>query len=378
METTDGKMKILIFNWRDIKNPDAGGAEVHLHEIFKRIILKGHEVTLISSKFENCKDSEIIDGIKTIRIGNKFNFNITAPIYYIRKLRNQTFDIVIDDISKIPICSPIYINEPMIGIIHHIHGDTLFKELNFIMASYVWLSEKLLIPLYKNKNIVSVSDSTKKELIKMGMLEKNIAVIHNGNNHFEQTESILSSDKSKIPTIIYVGRVKMYKQLDHLIKTFSIVRNDIKNCKLIIAGKGKKKYLKNIASDLGLNSSVEFYDELSENKKLELLRNAWIFVSPSMKEGWGITVIEANACGTPAIGYNVPGLKDSIIHGYNGLLVKDGDIVELAKTIINVLNDEKLRDKMSIDAIKWSKNFDWDKSTEEFEKIMIEKISYIA
>lgn len=361
-------MKILIFNWRDIKNPEAGGAEVHLHEIFKRIAEKGHEIILISSKFDDCKDSEIVDKINIIRIGNKYNFNFIVPYYYLTQLKNEKFDIVIDDISKIPLCTPIYIKKPLIGIVHHIHGNTLFKELPFIMASYVWLLEILLIPLYKNKKMISVSNSTKQELIKMGIPDKNINVIHNGYDYNGSTP--VENSKAKIPTIMYVGRVKAYKQLDHLIRAFKIVRNKIKNCKLIIAGKGEKEYLKDMAIDLDLDSFVTFHDEISEEEKFKLLHEAWLFISPSMKEGWGITVIEANACGTPAIGYNVPGLRDSIKNGYNGLLVEEGDIKGLAEMIIKTLENKEFRKRLSINAIEWSDNFSWEKSAEEFEKYL--------
>ncbi len=364
-------MKILILNWRDIKNPEAGGAEVHLHEIFKRIINKGHEILLISSKFDGCKDFEVIDNILIKRIGNKFNFNLIVPYYYLTKLKNEKFDLVIDDISKIPLCTPIYINKPLVGIVHHIHGHTLFKELPFIMAIYVWLLEFLLIPLYKNKKLISVSNSTKQELIKMGIPDKNIDVIHNG---YDYNGYVIGNDsKAKIPLIIYLGRIKAYKQLDHLIMAFKMVRNRIKNCKLKIAGKGEKKekdYLKEIASNLNLDSSIEFYDDISEDEKFKLLREAWLFISPSMKEGWGITVIEANSCGTPAIGYDVPGLRDSIKHGYNGLLVEEGNIKGLADTIIKAIDNKELRKTLSINAIEWSDNFSWDKSADEFDKIL--------
>lgn len=178
-----GGMRILVFNWRDIKNLEAGGAEVHLQEIFKRIVKKGHEVILISSKFKGCRDSEIIDGIKVIRIGNKFIFNLAAAFYYLTKLRKEKFDIVVDDISKIPLGTPLYIKKPLVAIIHHVHGKTLFKELPFFVACCIWLLERLLIPLYKTKKIVPVSESTKRELVRMGIAAKNITVIPNGINY---------------------------------------------------------------------------------------------------------------------------------------------------------------------------------------------------
>lgn len=359
-------MRILVLNWRDIKNPEAGGAEVHLQEIFKRIVKKGHEVLLISSKFDGCENSETIDGIDIVRIGNKFNFNFIVPFYYLRKLRNEKFDIVIDDISKIPLCTPLYIKKPLIAIIHHVHGRTLFKELSFFMASYIWILERFLIPFYKKKTIISVSESTKKEILNMGIPDKNAIVIHNGNHNYPSVKI----EKSKYPMIIYVGRVKAYKQLDHLIKAFKIVRNNIENSKLVIAGRGEKNLLKNVALDYCIDSSVVFYDEISDEEKMKLLSEAWIFVAPSMKEGWGITVIEANSCGTPTIGYNVPGLRDSIKHGYNGLLVQKGDIESLANTIIDTIQNHELRRKLSINAVKWSENFSWDNSVDEFEKII--------
>ncbi len=172
--------------------------------------------------------------------------------------------------------------------------------------------------------------------------------------------------KSEEPLIVYVGRIKAYKRLDHLIKSFKTVQDEIKNSKLIIAGKGDQKPLKKLSIKLGIESSVEFYNEVSEEEKLRLLHLAWVFVTPSMKEGWGITVIESNACGTPAIAYNVPGLRDSVKYNYNGILVEDGDEKSLANTIAMVLKDGSLRDNLSKNALEWSKQFSWDKSTERF------------
>lgn len=359
-------MRILIFNWRDIKNPEAGGAEVHLQEIFKRIAKKGHEIVLVSSKFNGCEGFEVIDGIKIIRIGNKFNFNFAAIFYYLTKLRKEHFDVVVDDISKIPLCTPLYIKKPLIAIVLHIHGRTLFRELPFFMASYVWLSEKILIPFYKTKKIISISESTKKELVEMGISAKSVAVIHSGIMNHEN----MSYTKSKDPLVVYVGRIKAYKQLDHLIKAFKIAKGKVENSKLIIAGKGDKTLLRKLAFESGLNSSVEFYNEVSEDEKLKLLHEAWVFVIPSMKEGWGITVIEANACGTPAIAYDVPGLRDSIRDGFNGILVKDGDIEALSNCIIKILKDDILRRELSKNSLQWAKRFDWDRSAEQFLELI--------
>jgi glycosyltransferase involved in cell wall biosynthesis len=361
-------MRILAVNWRDIKNPEAGGAEIHLHEILKRLAHKGHEIILISSKYNGCKDQEIIDGIKIIRIGNKYLFNFIFFWHYITKFRNKDFDVIIDDVSKIPLCIPFYLRKkPVMAIVHHIHGKTLFRELPLFMALYIYLTERLLIPIFYNKSvIVTVSESTKNELIELGISSKNIRVIYNGVD-----DKFIPGDKSDAPIILYFGRVKKYKRLDHLIRAFKLVKGRIPKAQLIVAGKGDNyKELITLSKELGISDSINFVGEVSEEEKVKLLQKAWVFVTTSEKEGWGITVVEANACGTPVVSYDVHGLRDSVKHGYNGLLVEDGNVEALTETILGLLENNSLRDELSKNAIEWAKQFSWDRSAEEFERVL--------
>lgn len=155
--------------------------------------------------------------------------------------------------------------------------------------------------------------------------------------------------KNKNPTIIYLGRWKKYKRLNLLIDAFKIVKSKIKNAELWLAGDGDIKIDK--------IEGIKIFGKVSEKMKKKILEKAWVFVQPSIKEGWGISVIEANACGTPAIAFDVPGLRDSIIDGKTGLLVKeDGNVEKLAEAIIKVLENEKLRKKLSLNALKYAKN----------------------
>ena len=359
-------MKILIFNWRDIKNPEAGGAEVHLHEIFKRITPRA-EVTLVSSKFKGCLKSETIDGIKVIRVGNKFLFNFAAFWHFVTVLKNESFDIIVDDVSKVPLFTPLYVRNPLLAIIHHIHGKTLFKELPFLMALYVYSSEKLIPIFYKKTPFVAGSKSTEEELVGMGIPESNIRNIRYAANH----DGFASGSKSAKPLVTYFGRVKRYKQLDHLIEAFKIVRENMPQVGLAIAGKGDDYImLERLVKDWHLESSVELVGEVSDKEKAKLLQQAWVFVTPSMKEGWGITVLEANACGTPAIAYDVPGLRDSIRDGETGLLVPSGDIEELAEAIIKLLADTELRERLSRNALYWASSFGWDRSAGEYMRVI--------
>jgi len=357
-------LKFLVINWRDIKNPEAGGAEIHLHEIFKRIARNGHQVTLITSKYKGCKKEETIEGIRVVRIGTKFTFFLFVFLYYITKLRGRDFDFVIDDISKIPIFSPLYVKKPLIAIIHHLHGKTLFKELPFFVAVFASLCERLVPLVYKKIPIITVSESTKRELILKGLPKNNIKIVYNGINH----NLFKPGTKSENPLIIYVGRVKRYKQLEDLIKAFKIIKENGKNTELIIAGKGDHhEELEELVKKLNIDSnSVRIYRNITEQEKIDILQRGWIYVTTSMKEGWGLSIIEANACGTPAIAYKIPGLQDSIKNGQTGFLVKYGDIRELANTIERVLSDTKLREKLTHNTTAWAKNFNWNKSSKSF------------
>jgi glycosyltransferase involved in cell wall biosynthesis len=359
-------MKILVFNWRDILNPEAGGAEVHLHEIFTRIAQEA-DITLISSRFKEAPKSETVDGIKIIRVGNKFLFNFAALWHYMTRLKRANFDIIVDDINKVPLFTPLYVKKPVLAILHHINEKTLFKELPLPMALYIYFAEKLIPIFYKKAPFIVVSNSTKAELIGMGIPSANINLIYNAIEHGR----FAPRTKSPQPQVVYFGRVKRYKQVDHLLQAFRLVKEQIPDARLVVAGKGDDyPRLERLIKKWHLESHIKLVGEVSEAEKIKILQRAWVFVTASMKEGWGITVIEANACGTPAIAYDVPGLRDCIRHGETGLLVPYGDIERLAKATVRLLGNSELREKLSLSAVNWASTFSWEKSADEFMQRM--------
>jgi glycosyltransferase involved in cell wall biosynthesis len=358
-------MNILVINWRCIKNPEMGGAEIHLHEIFKRIASRGHQVTLVAHKFPNAQQQEIVDGIKIIRIGNKFFFNHQFKSFYEKALSNIDYDLVVDDISKIPLFTPNYIKKPLVGIIHHIHGDSLYKEIAAPLAYYIINKEKK-IPQYYNKTpIFCVSESTKKELVALGQPENKIDFLYNAIDQelFKST----NYKKSETPLLVYVGRIKKYKNLKNIINSVEILKKKTSDFKLIIAGTGSDlNNLKKLTKKKGLQNWIEFSGYITESEKAKLLGSAWIFITTPFKEGWGITVIEANAMGTPAIGSDVPGLRDSIKNNETGILVSPDNPVKLAEEVYSlIMNKEKLKN-LSEAAKNWSHQFNWDNSAEHF------------
>ena len=358
-------MKILMFNWRDITHPWAGGAEKYLHEIGKRLAKK-HEVTLFCGSYSEAQDREEIDGIEIIRSGGKFTIYIHAAIKYLSKLKRRDYDVVVDGINGVPFFTPLYSKKPIVAVIHHIVGWKIFRrELPLPLAVVGYLCERSIPYIYRNCKFATVSESTKEELRRFGIEENKITVIPNGIDLNPRL-----GKKSERPRIIYFGRIKNYKRLDHVLKAFSIVRQEISDAELIIAGRGKTTHLKNLARSLDIERSVIFVGEASEKQKIEILSSSWIYVIASTKEGWGVSVIEANACGTPAVAYDVPGLRDSIKHSYNGLLVEDCNVKALASAIINLIEDNELRKKLSKNAVEWAKRFSWDRSAEMFERVV--------
>jgi glycosyltransferase involved in cell wall biosynthesis len=222
--------------------------------------------------------------------------------------------------------------------------------------------------LYKNRAIITVSESSKREILDIGLAESgNISIIHPGIdvNKFVRTE------KAPHQSILYLGRLKPYKCIDVAIKAFAEIAHEFPQATFTIAGTGESmRRLQELTVALGIQEKVLFLGAVSEEKKVQLLGKSWIVVQPSMIEGWGITVIESNACGTPVIASNVNGLKDSIVNLKTGILVPARDIQAFANAMRECLTNTALREKLSQQAYMWSGNFSWDKSAEAFDNLL--------
>lgn len=364
------RLNILALNWEDLLNPQAGGAEVHLQEILKRIAQKGHKITLLCSGFPGCEPKEEIDGISIIRRGSRFNFNLVAPFALKTLLKQKRWDIVIEDINKIPFFSPLYHKLPLLVVIPHLFSDSVFKEINFVLGTYIYLSEKPISRIYKGFRFMVISESTKEDLVKRGLPADDIFVIHCGIDHtlYHPDPSV---KKDTVPTVIYLGRLKKYKSIDHLLSAFSRSLKKIPEAKLVVVGEGDfKGSLINLTSRLNMKDKVEFTGFVDKSEKVKRLQKAWVAVYPSLKEGWGLTNIEANACGTPVIASNVPGLKDSVLDGKTGLLFEYGNVQELSDYLTNILSDADYREKLRQGGLAWAKGFSWDDAATETLELM--------
>jgi glycosyltransferase involved in cell wall biosynthesis len=365
------KPNILVVNWQDWTNPLSGGAEVHLHEIFKRLT-KAFNISLLCTHFKNTSEKEAIDGIKIYRVGSRNFFNFYVPKAYDKLDEEKSFDLVIEDLNKIPFFGGRFIKKKRIALIHHLFGKTIFSETNPLSASYVYFSEKLIPKHYKEVPIIAVSKSSKNELVGMGIPKNNLKVVYNG----VDIESYHSTGKiTNKPTIICLARMKKYKRMDILLDSIPKVVEQIPDLKVIMVGDGDDmSRLKEISHKNKIDKAVEFTSFVPAEKKVEMLSSSWVSVNTSPKEGWGLTSIEAQACGTPSIVPDSPGLRETVKDGVSGYLYPFGDVNKLSDILIRMLKDEELIKKMGKQARKWAANFSWDESAKKMKEIILSEI----
>ncbi len=363
-------MRILALNWQDLKNPQAGGAEIHLEEILKRLVRSGHQVDLLCSNFPGGSKTDVTSGIKINRCGSRYNFNWIAPFALRKLIKANKYDVVIEDINKIPFYTPVYQKLPTLVVVPHLFANTIFQEINFLLGAYIYLAEKPVARVYRNNRFMVISNSTGAELAKRGILQENIHVVECGVDKevYRFDPEVL---KFEVPTLLYVGRLKKYKSVETVIQALPGIRNSVPATRLIVVGAGDhRSVLEHRVSTLGLQNAVEFKGYIPETEKVSYLRRSHISIYPSLKEGWGLTNIESNACGTAVIAARVPGLIDSIDEGRSGLLFEHGNVDQFSDLAIKLLTDEAYRRALEMGGLRWAANFSWDKTASDTEEIL--------
>lgn len=361
-----GKQRILIFNWRDIKHVWSGGAELYIHEISKRLVKSGYNVTVFCGNDNKNPSYEVIDDVHIIRHGGFYTVYIWAFLYYIFRFRNN-YDVIIDSENGIPFFTPLYSDKKIFLLIHHIHQDLFRIKLRPPLSWIGKYLEKQIMPkVYRNTEIITVSPSSKADIQQFSISQKEAHIIYNG----VDTNVFKPAIKSKKPMILYLGRLTAQKSLSVLVRAAKKIIKKIPNVEIIIAGDGDdKKHLMKLVKTLNLETKIKFTGKVTEAEKLSLYQKAWVFVNPSLMEGWGITTIEANACGTPVVASNVSGLRDSVHNPHSGLLIPYGNTDEFSKNIIYLLKNRKIRNKMNKESIDWANKFNWDKSAKDLENL---------
>ncbi|MBI2028405.1 MAG: glycosyltransferase family 4 protein [Candidatus Levybacteria bacterium] len=359
-------MKILIFNWRDIKNPSSGGAEILTHEMAKRWVRLGHSVTQFSSKFPNCLSEEFVDNVLYIRKGYPDARHIFRSVhfqgflYYMINFREK-FDVVVDEIHGLPFFTPWYVREKKVALICEV-ADELWGKLygSFFGAIGRIIEVFYLRIVYRNIQYLTISESSKKDLIRNGVPGKMIKVLPMG---VTVPSEIIMRAKERNPTLLYVGRLSKSKGIEDAIFATEILVKELKRIKLFIVGRGDRDYtiyLKNLVRSLGLNQNIHFFGFVNEKIKFELMARCHVLLVPSSKEGFGLIVPEAGFVGTPAIAYKSKGLSEVVKNKKNGIILEKNNPLELGKNIKMLLLDKNLYSNLQKGAYEESKKYNWD------------------
>jgi len=354
----------------DIGAPAAGGAEVHLFEILRRWRARGHTVTWLAANFPGGAEEDERDGIRIIRAGAWWNANHTLPAAYRRRLSGERFDAVIEDINKLPFLAPRWTRAPVLAVVPHLFGTTVFAETAWPQGLYVLAHEALIPLVYHDVPFLAISESTRDDLVDRGIPEGNISVVHCGLDHERYRPTAPKADR---PTVAFVGRLRRYKGVDVLLDAFARVVHDVPDAVLEVIGDGPHRgVLEARARQLGLDPErqARFRGFVPAATKVEILSSAHVSVCPSPKEGWGLTVVESNACGTTVVASRSPGLVDSVRDGKTGLLVPHGDAAALAAAVTTVLTDAPLRARLEVEARAWAATFTWDRCADEAHAVL--------
>jgi glycosyltransferase involved in cell wall biosynthesis len=355
--------RVLILNERDPRHPKAGGAEIHVSEVFSRLAARGFAVECASSSFRGGAPRERLDGIEVRRLAG-------LPLYYPRaawtcrrETRAGRFDVVVECLNKLPYYSRVYSAVPVLALCHHLFGEVAFQQVPWPVAAAVWSAERLVPALYRRSPFLVISESSRADLVARGVPAQRIRVSHPGT---QRPALAVDPSEPRPARVVYVGRVEPYKRVDVLLHAMARLAGRFPQAEILIVGRGSARpRLEALAGSLGLAARTRFTGFVSDEERDRLLAGARVCVCPSAKEGWGLTVIESNALATPVVATDAPGLRDSVRHGETGWLAPEGDVAAFAERIASLLEDDALATRMAKAALAWSERFDWDVAADE-------------
>lgn len=353
-------MNILIFNWRDIKNPSSGGAERLTHEMAKRWVKWRNEVTQISSAFLHCKEEEVVDGVRIIRIGAWWSVHVLASFYYLRNLRGST-DIIIDEVHWFPFFAILYAPTKTVLLVCEVANKLFFKLFPYPLALLGRAFEKAYLFLYRSIPTLAISPSTKKDLVREGFPKHTVTILPMG---VSVPKALKTYPKEVRPTVLYVGRLNKQKGIDDAIEAFRLIKKELPKSVFWIIGGGETSFVARIKRKVRRllpSGSVYFFGFVSEREKFKLLAKAHILLFPSIHEGWGLVLVETGIVGTPAVAYDVSGVRDIVKNRKNGLMVEPNP-QSLAQAAVQLLQDDKLYKNVQEKAKTARETFTWEET----------------
>jgi glycosyltransferase involved in cell wall biosynthesis len=354
-------VRILILNWRDIRSPRAGGAETLTHEVARRLVPE-HEVAWFTSRPRGLRAKETVDGVRVFRRGSEVTTRLFAPAF----ARRSHWDVIVEEINTLPYFAPLWARSPTLLFMAQLAREVWWYEAPRILASLGYAAEPAYLAAYRNVNAVTISASTRDDLRALG-LRSTIDIIP-----MAVSTTVLEALPPSTPStrLVVVGRLVPSKRFDHAIRALAEVRRSYATATLTIVGEGPERpRLERLVRELGLGGAVELVGRVPESEKAAILERSTLLLACSVREGWGLTPTEAAGLGTPAVAYDIPGLRDSVLNERTGLLTAP-EPSALAGAVVRVLGDKMLYDSLRERAWNECRELSWDRTASAFEQAL--------
>ncbi len=355
-------MKILWLAHRDPLNPKAGGAERIIEEIGRRLVASSNSVTIFAPRFKNSKIEEHLHGIRIVRSGGNLGSHLMLPTFLLK----EHFDVVVSDLGHaVPWISPKLLRRKLVVHFLHLHRRSLPGQVSRVLAFAISSLERCYFLSYHNTRFVTISDSSLHDLTEnLHINIKKCSVIRPGVN----SEIFVETPKTKQPSMIYFGGMRDYKRPYESLYILSSLISKFPDITLTAVGDGPSKpMMMQLARDLGVSDRVNFTGRIDSKTLSKLVGSSWLNIHTSVTEGWGISIIEAASAGTPTVGYDVPGVSESIVMGLNGLKVRDGDRTALCEAAERVLGNPGPFCKTSLEV---AREYSWDEAAKIWYEVL--------
>ncbi len=362
-------MKMLILNWRDARHPRAGGADFRLQRVYAPLVAAGHEVVLFCCGFKGGARTDVIEGIRVFRVGNDWTFAGLCLLRLRGWVAEHAPDVVVEDLNKLPFYSPLVYRGPLVVQMHHLWRGSIFREAAWPIALGVWLAEESIRWVYRGCRFSVVSASTRDELVAMGFEGDGIAVIDNG----ADLEAYVPGVGGRDQVLLWVGRVQRYKGPIQACQVLALLQDEFPELELVIVGEGPfRGAVERYGAKRGLK--VRFTGFISGAEKIGWFQRAAVHLQSSLKEGWGLSVIEANACGCVVVANDTTGLRDSVVDGVSGLLYRFDDVADAAAQVRRVLVDESLAAELRAGGLRRAEQFSWERNSVEMLALLEDEV----
>ncbi|PWU45284.1 glycosyl transferase family 1 [Micromonospora globispora] len=368
---------VLFLNWRDTRNPEGGGSEVYVERIAGELVRRGHQATLLCARHSAGPAEEVTAaGVRVLRRGGRHTVYLRAALVYLAgalgfgplsRRGGGRPDLIVDVGNGLPFLSALYARRPVIALVHHVHREQWPVVLGRGLATFGWWVESWLAPrVYRRCQYITVSAATRRELATLGIDPARVAIVHNGTPDM----TVGPVPRTPHPSLVVLGRLVPHKQVEVALQTVAALATELPELTLVVAGQGWwEPQLRQLAADLGVTDRVRFTGFISDEEKRTLLAGAWVALTPSLKEGWGLTIVEAGAVGTPTVAFRgAGGVEEALVDTETGLLADDVD--DFVAKVRRLLVDDAYRAAMGAGARAHAARFTWPVSGEKFAALV--------